>query len=187
MAGNLRATASERKIKCGCVEGNRISNRLHPSQRRLVIPPRFLWLPVVSKKCKGSQWLHCHPYLVLDLLQCDFCSSLKPVLQRLRQFFFFKILFIYSWESEREAGSMLGAWCGTLSQESRITPWAKGRCQTAEPPRNPRQFIFNSFPVFILFDALSRFGWVTTLSTFNSRWSHPSLLACFLPWEVGFT
>ena len=32
---------------------------------------------------------------------------------------------------------MQGARCGTRSQVSRITPWAEGRRQTAEPPRDP--------------------------------------------------
>ena len=58
---------------------------------------------------------------------------------------FFKILLIYSWEIQREAetyaegeaGSMQGAWCGTRSWDSRIMLWAKGRHQTAEPPRRP--------------------------------------------------
>ena len=58
-----------------------------------------------------------------------------------------KILFIYSWETEREreaetqaegeACSMPGAQRRTQSPDSRIAPWAKGRRQTAEPPRNP--------------------------------------------------
>ena len=62
--------------------------------------------------------------------------------------FFFKIyLFIYGRQRERkreaetqaegEAGSMPGARRGTRSQDSRIEPWAKGRHQTAEPPRDP--------------------------------------------------
>ena len=45
-------------------------------------------------------------------------------------------------QEEGEAGYMLGARCGTRSQDSRIAPWAKGRCQTAEPPRDP---YFTSF------------------------------------------
>ena len=45
-------------------------------------------------------------------------------------------------QTEGEAGSMLGAQRGTRSRDSRITPWAKGRRQTAEPPRDPRQQIF---------------------------------------------
>ena len=36
-----------------------------------------------------------------------------------------------------EAGSMQGDWYGTWSRESRITPWAEGRCSTVEPPRCP--------------------------------------------------
>ena len=40
-------------------------------------------------------------------------------------------------QAEGEAGSMQGARCGTPSRDSRITPWAEGRLQTAEPPRDP--------------------------------------------------
>ena len=40
-------------------------------------------------------------------------------------------------QEEGEAGSMLGARRRTRSRDSRIAPWAKGRCQTAEPPRDP--------------------------------------------------
>ena len=40
-------------------------------------------------------------------------------------------------QAEEEAGSMQGARHGTQSQDSRIMPWAKGRRQTAEPPRDP--------------------------------------------------
>ena len=40
-------------------------------------------------------------------------------------------------EAEGEAGSTQGAQCGTRSWVSKIRPWAEGRCQTAEPPRDP--------------------------------------------------
>ena len=40
-------------------------------------------------------------------------------------------------QAEGEAGSMPGARRGTRSRDSRIAPWAKGRRQTAEPPRDP--------------------------------------------------
>ena len=40
-------------------------------------------------------------------------------------------------QAEGEAGSMQGAWRGIRSQVSRIVPWAKGRRQTAVPPRDP--------------------------------------------------
>ena len=39
-------------------------------------------------------------------------------------------------QAETEAGSMQGARCGTRSRDSGIMPWAKGRCSTAEPPRD---------------------------------------------------
>ena len=32
---------------------------------------------------------------------------------------------------------MQGARCGTQSRDSRIMPWAEGKCSTAEPPRHP--------------------------------------------------
>ena len=41
-------------------------------------------------------------------------------------------------QAEGEAGSLSGAQYGTWSQNSGITPWAKGRCSTAEPPRRPQ-------------------------------------------------
>ncbi|CAD7678504.1 unnamed protein product [Nyctereutes procyonoides] len=44
-------------------------------------------------------------------------------------------------KAEGEAGSMPGARHGTRSQDSRIAPWAKGRHQTAEPPRDPQRLI----------------------------------------------
>ena len=43
-------------------------------------------------------------------------------------------------QAEGEAGSMQGARCGTRSQDSKIMPWAEGRCLTAEPPRHPPFF-----------------------------------------------
>ena len=57
--------------------------------------------------------------------------------------FFFKILFIHrhaerereaETQAEREAGSMRGPRRGTRSWDPGVTPWAKGRCSTAEPP-----------------------------------------------------
>ena len=41
-------------------------------------------------------------------------------------------------QAEGEAGSMQGARRGTQSWVSRIAPQAKGRSETAEPPRDPR-------------------------------------------------
>ena len=37
---------------------------------------------------------------------------------------------------------------GTRSRDSRIMPWAKGRCATNEPPRCPSPFPFCSWKVF---------------------------------------
>ena len=78
-------------------------------------------------------------------------------------FFFFKILFIYSWETHREAetqaegeaGSMQGAQCGTRSQDPRIMTWAEGRYSIAELPRQPLNIqllkkIFLNFYLFMI-------------------------------------
>ena len=45
-------------------------------------------------------------------------------------------------QAEGEAGSMQGAQCGTRFQDSRITPWAEGKCSTTEPPRCPSNVYF---------------------------------------------
>ena len=45
-------------------------------------------------------------------------------------------------QAEGEAGSMQGARRGTQSQVSKIRPWAKGRCSTAVPPRDPHAMTF---------------------------------------------
>ena len=72
-----------------------------------------------------------HHYPLIELSKRKLCVY----------FIFLKIVFIYSWktlrEAEGEAGSLQGARCGTWSQDPRITPWAEGRCSTAEPPRRP--------------------------------------------------
>ena len=74
---------------------------------------------------------------------------------------FLKILFIYSWETQREAetqaegeaGSLRGSWCGTWSQDPRIRSRAKGRQSTTEPPRRPliSSFIFYFFIFYFYF------------------------------------
>ena len=48
-------------------------------------------------------------------------------------------------QAEGEAGSMQGARHGTPSQVFRIAPWAKGRRQTAVPPRDPENLNFLKF------------------------------------------
>ena len=69
------------------------------------------------------------------------------LLQWKRPHFFKRFIYLFMIDIEREreaetqeegeAGSMQGARRGTRSRDSRIAPWAKGRRQTAEPPRDP--------------------------------------------------
>ena len=62
-------------------------------------------------------------------------------------FFFFLNFYLFMIVTEREGHRDIGrgrsrlhapgAWCGIRSRVSRIAPWAKGRRQTAAPPRDP--------------------------------------------------
>ena len=60
-------------------------------------------------------------------------------------FFFFLRFYLFMRDTEKETetqaegevGSLRGARRGTQSQDPGITPWAKGRRSTAEPPRGP--------------------------------------------------
>ena len=74
---------------------------------------------------------------------CVCFLSVSPIEHRLREgrhFYFFKILFIYSRETRREAekqaegeaGFLRGARCRTRSQDPGIMPWAEDRCSNAE-------------------------------------------------------
>ena len=90
-----------------------------------------------------------YPFVETKIIYLE--ASLK------QQNFFFNFLNFYLFmivtererEAERDTGrgrSRLhapGARCGTRSRVSRIAPWAKGRRQTAAPPRNPH--ILNLF------------------------------------------
>ena len=72
-------------------------------------------------------------------------SSIQSTWERFSLFivFVFKILFIYSWETQREreaetqASSMQGDWCGTRSEVSRIRPWAEGDAKALSYPGCP--------------------------------------------------
>ena len=80
-------------------------------------------------------------------------------------FFFFFLRFIYLFtidthrerkreaetQEEGEAGSMPGAWCGTRSRDSRIASWAKGRRQTAEPPRPSLNMLYLNTYIYFFF------------------------------------
>ncbi|CAD7689539.1 unnamed protein product [Nyctereutes procyonoides] len=103
------------------------------------------------------------PYCNRQKFQHNFCINLVRVdiftlfliLRREHSFFYYYVSFSFftdflfqrereaETQAEGEVGSMLGARRGTRSQDSRIAPWAKGRRQTAEPPRDPPIFFFN--------------------------------------------
>ena len=67
-------------------------------------------------------------------------------------FIFLKILFFYSWETQRERGRKIGRGRSRLHAGSPmrdlipgpwVMPWAEGRRSTAETPRGPRFFFLN--------------------------------------------
>ena len=70
-------------------------------------------------------------------------------------FFFLNFFYLFMIVTERERGRdigrgrsrlhALGARRGIRSQVSRIAPWAKGRRQTAAPPRDPSPDVFQNF------------------------------------------
>ena len=94
-----------------------------------------------------------------------------------------------------------GAWCGIRSRVSRIAPWAKGRRQTAAPPRDPRKSNLNPEFAKLVFDGGSpadtadlRFGkiplgirpssWLSREQAFagtQSKWSCEKLEFLLLP------
>ena len=88
-----------------------------------------------------------------------------------RFFFFFKIVFIYSWETQGEAGtqaegetgSMQGVQCGTRSRNSRIMLWAEGRRSTIEPPTHPERR-------FLYYEVTHILGWQFIFSSFSQKW-----------------
>ena len=76
-------------------------------------------------------------------------------------------------QAEGEAGSPWGAQCPTPSQDPRITPWAKGRRSTAEPPRRPE---VTSFELSVLNPTdlpslFFHFSWICSLFTLGTLFS----------------
>ena len=74
-----------------------------------------------------------------------------PGIPQTLPFFFLKILFIYSWETqaEGEAGSMQGARLGTRSRASRITPRAAGVAKPLSHQGCPGTHNFGAFISYI--------------------------------------
>ena len=70
-------------------------------------------------------------------------------------------------QAETEAGSMQGAWHETWFRDSRATPWAKGRRQTAAPPRDPL-FIFHLL-YFLFFYLLFKKDFIYSWETHRER------------------
>ena len=95
-------------------------------------------------------------------------------------FYFLKILFIYKrhreaeTQTEGEAGSLWGAWCGTRSRDPGIMPWAEGRHSASGPPRCPKQTGFN---------------WAFWFSVVRALWTEAVWKqgVWFYQWLVGWT
>ena len=97
--------------------------------RKLWWRRHYLQRPIVTRELPTGEMGN----LIFPILKCGEIICFKD----------FIYLFIRDTESEAEtqaegeAGSLQGAWCGTWSQDPRITTWAKGRLSTTEPPRYP--------------------------------------------------
>ena len=98
----------------------------------------------------SSSFISCNvsDMLVLKLFSYLFSAAQVPSETLYKSCIFKNILFVYSWETQREreaeiqaegeAGSMQGAWYGTRSRVCRIMPWAEGRHQITELPGLPK-------------------------------------------------
>ena len=71
---------------------------------------------------------------------------------------------------------MQGGQCGTGSRDSRIMPWAEGRCSTAEPPRHPIPCIFFFFLLFCLYSTSAA---LIKFTSFISLYWFESYVFCF--------
>ena len=73
----------------------------------------------------------------------DVSETLFILYLSIRNLFFKDFIYLFMRDTEREAetqaegeaGSLQGARCRTGSWDPGITPWAKGRCSTTEPPQ----------------------------------------------------
>ena len=121
-------------IKRGELENNPIFvQKLISVLEETLLP--FLW--------RTTYCFHKDSFSVWLLLQSSGFNAAGLVLPSFLFFFLRFYLFIHRHrEGQRhrqreKAGSMQGARCGIRSRVSRIVPWAKGRRQTAAPPRDP--------------------------------------------------
>ena len=87
-------------------------------------------------------------------------SHLSLIVFAMSILIFFNFIYLFIQDRHRErgrdtgrgrSGSMQGARCGTRSRVSRIMPWAEGRRQTAEPPRDSLYIIPSIYIIFRLY------------------------------------
>ena len=100
---------------------------------------RCFWKVYCSWFCLAITLMHKHAFQVINHL--DQQSSKY----HWRLLFYFLRFYLFIHERPRERGRNTGRgrsrlyagslMCGTRSWDSRIIPWTKGRCSTAEPPR----------------------------------------------------
>ena len=90
-------------------------------------------------------------------------------------------------QAEGEAGSMQGAQHGIRSRVSRITPRAKGRRQTAAPPRDPMMSLLDGVSPAPLFLPRSSSLCLPLQSSLNASLPPPSfhLKISFPPCSLG--
>ena len=128
---------------------------LHPTNIQLAWPMvlQARWMP--CPECPQERAQSCRQRKPLGLcrsvLRCDLqqpaWEGISPSARR--RHFIFIFIFLFMIVTERERGRDIGrgrsrlhapgARRGIRSQVSRIAPWAKGRRQTAAPPRDPQR------------------------------------------------
>ena len=98
----------------------------------------------------GIPYFYVFSLLIVNIVNSD---KYNPHNQTVWGIQYFKRFYLFNHDRHREreaetqaegeeAGSVQGAWCGTQSWDSGITPWTEGRCSTAEPPRRPKILFF---------------------------------------------
>ena len=134
---------------------------------------------IILKNIQPNPQLHEQHMVTLSLTFWGTATLFSKVAAPFYILFFFFLLMIVT-QRERERGRDIGrgrsrlhapgTWRGIRSRVSRITPWAKGRRQTAAPPRDPRKRFFKVLPChqtvfqytyyFGLWDANGQKHWV---------------------------
>ena len=92
-----------------------------------VAPPKlFLWWFSDKNRARFGFWIGFWQEPGFEDVRIEVCMMDCNLVCGLFFSFFLLMFYLFMRDREGEAGSMHGAWCGTRTQNSKITPWAKG-------------------------------------------------------------